>query len=261
VLVGRRNLQPELIPGFCRGLGFSSEAADYLALLVRAAHPLSPVDRAFAERQLSLAQARWSQRQPAGRIAKIRTQPVSSLVSGADPGTDAWTHPIIRALTACEGFRDNPVWVSAALLPALGPVQAAATLDLVRAKDASERSFDPRRTVTVVPWDPDNPALVQYHRETLGIARWALHHASPKDKRFRTAVWSIPSSQFECLRAEVERFKDEVEAMFIRACRPSIQVEAVDGPEGDESALVQRGGPNVVYQLMVQVFPLSQQAG
>lgn len=246
VVAGRRKLLPEMVPGFCQGLEFDSESAAYLTHVVRRVHPLSAVDRSMAERLIRDAQSRHRARarptEPAPPVRRGR--PRKLVVVEEDETTGAtWAHPVIRALMACPAFQNNHAWVAAALMPAIGPVQAAAMLDLIDRGGWGGRPRDATEAITVSWLDPSSTQSVAYHREAIGVARWALHNTDSAVTRFRGSVLPASKEMLDRLRQEIELFEAELRELFTSAAQPA---EAADG------------GPDVVYQLTIQLFPLSK---
>lgn len=255
VVAGRRKLQQELVPGFCQGLGIDADASEYLALLVRRAHPLSPVDRALAEKLLREARARHQTGDEGLGGPRARPRRVRGPVAQVAP---PWSHPVIRALLAARGAAELQGWIASTLSPALSPLQVADALDQLDQGAHGGRPERPDQAVSLARLDPQDPASLAYHRDAIGVARWSLHHAPPSLTRFRASVWPVPSAQLHRLRALVEAFEEEVRGIFSRAARPSVRQASAQPEAADEPLFEVHGPPDVVYQLSVQVLPLSR---
>ena len=245
VVTGRRNLSADLVTAFANALSLASERADYLGLLVRAAHPLSPLEGVLTQGLIARARADHGRLQ----VSRPGVLPLSGEgpVTGLERATseragihraDTWAHPLVRAFSACMG--ENPQRISEALGQALSPVQVAAALQVLRTTEP-EWPLPPGAAVQSVHLDPADPQSVIRLNRLLGLAR-AANDRTPVDRlRIRGAVWSIPRSGFEELRAEVSAMEREARALFER-----LASEAAPGT------------PMEVYQIGIQVFPLSR---
>lgn len=235
VVTGRRNLSPDLVTAFAQALNLGSERSDYLGLLVRSVHPLSPLEATLAQGLLARARADFVRHQS--------TRPGMFPLSGEGPAVaavrgDVWAHPLVRAFSACLG--DDPRRISEALGQALSPVQVAAALSVLRVGEPVW-PIPPEAAVQSVHLDPADPQSVVRLNRLLGLARAANDRTSRDRMRIRGAVWSIPRAGFDVLRAEVAAMELEARAMFERL--------AAEAPPG---------APMEVYQLGMQVFPLSK---
>ncbi len=255
VVVGRRDLQAAFIEGFVRALGLSAEDATCFGLLVRCAHPMSSADRMQAARDLRALQQRHAPAQPQpkrGRPKKVVAQPAQP-ESVSEHYTE-WYHPVIRALACCAGFQDNPTWIAASLRPAISPLQVASFLR----QDEGKPAVKPRLPITAPFGDP---RAVAYHRQALRTARWALHNGEHERGKFAAATTSLRPEQLKRLQQEIARFEADIEEIFRKAAQPGYRemVRSDDpNPERPDSVELVHAGPNVVYQLTVQVFPLSK---
>lgn len=255
VVVGRRDLQSAFIEGFVRALGLTAEDATCFGLLVRCAHPLSSADRVQAARELRSLQHGHTAPAPQSRRGRPRkARAAASADRGAPPQYTEWFHPVIRALAWCTGFQENPTWIAASLRPAISPLQVST---LVR-MDEDLLNVRPTLPLTV-PYG--RPETRSYHRQALRTARWALHNVEREGRELAAATTSLLPEQFARLQQEIERFQAEIEEIFRRASQPGYRerIRSEDmNPERSGSVDLCHGPPDVVYQLTVQVFPLSK---
>lgn len=254
VVVGRRDLQASFIEGFVRALGLSADDATCFGLLVRCAHPLSSADRVQAARDLRGLQQRHAPPPTVAKRGRPRKARAASVERPAVPQYTEWFHPVIRALACCVGFQENPTWIAASLRPAISPLQVSA---LIR-NDEELLNGTPALPLTV-PYG--RPETRSYHRQALRTARWALHNAERESGKMAAATTSLLPEQLARLQQEIVRFQGEIEEIFSRAAQPGYRerIRSEDmNPERSATVELCHGPPDVVYQLTVQVFPLSK---
>lgn len=256
VVVGRRDLQAVFIEGFVRALGLTAEDATCFGLLVRCIHPLSSADRVQAARELRALQQSHGAPVPTprrGRPRKQRAPAPGAERSAAHPYSE-WFHPVIRALACCPGFQDNPTWIASSLRPAISPLQVSSLFRGDR-EHVRER---PGMPVTVHYGDRDGRT---YHRSALRTARWALHNVERTERQLGATTTSLFPSQLARLRDEIARFQAEIEEIFARASKGGFveQIRSEDpAPDSPAGVELRHGAADVVYQLTIQVFPLSK---
>ena len=255
VITGRRKLQQELVPGFCQGLGLNADASEFLGLLVRRVHPLSPTDRALADGLLG--QARERHQALADRAPAPRARPRRGLTAQVSP---PWSHPVIRALLATAGASEQQGWIAAALSPAISPIQASEALDRLDRGAWGGRAAEPSQAWSHRRLDPAERASVAYHRDAIGVARWALHNTPPVETRFRASVWPVPSALLPRLDEEIAAFEEEVREIFRRAAMPSVRPVSPPAP-ADEPLFERHEAPDRIYQITAQLLPISKRLG
>lgn len=254
VISGRRKLQQELVPGFCQGLELNADGSEFLALLVRRVHPLSPADRSLAEGLLRQARARHQALGEGASAPRGRPRRAAGPTAQIAP---PWSHPVIRALLATEGAREQQGWVAAALTPAISPIQASQALDLLGQGAEGGRAARPEEAWTLRRLDPRSATSVSYHRDAIAVARWGLHNSSAAATRFRASVWPVPSAQLPRLLDEIAAFEAEVQDIFTRAAAPTVRPASGDRPASDEPVFERHGPPDVIYQITAQLLPIS----
>ena len=238
VVSGRRSLRQPLVPGFCRALALPGSQADYFSLLVRCAHPTSSADQRQAAEQLERRRER-AERVPAVRVPAPRRPRRTSRRKSPRSGPSPWYVPVVRAMTECPRFRSDPGWVARMLRPPIGRTDAAAALALLKARpdvptpQVYSASFIEQRDMKA----DQQREIFTLLQEGLTRARGALHVGPGEAQQFRASVWPVPESAIKLVQTEVEAFQREI-----------VQLLEDTGAEAD---------PDVVYQVMVQVFPLS----
>lgn len=252
VVVGRRDLQPIFIEGFVRALGLSADDATCFGLLVRCAHPISSADRLQAGRELKQLQQRHGAPAPAPRRGRPRKEKSASTERGGAPAYTDWYHPVIRALACCPGFQQNPTWIASSLRPAISPLQVSSL------QRSEPELLEARPTLPLtLQYAPETRA---YHRQALRTARWALHNVDRSEREMAALTTSLFPEQYARLREEILRFQEEIESILARAAQPGY-VERIAAAETEHlpaSTELRHGAPDLVYQLTIQVFPLSK---
>lgn len=109
---GTRRMSAASIDPFARGLGLDDLERDRFEALVRLELAETPAERARWAAELGEARA-------ARRVERVAD--VSALLGD-------WQRPIIREMTAIDGFCDDPAWIARHVLPAITPAQAADAL-------------------------------------------------------------------------------------------------------------------------------------
>lgn len=257
IVVGRRDLQASFIEGFVRALGLNADNATCFGLLVRCAHPLSSADRVQATRELRSLQQRHGSPAPTPRRGRPRKErPIAPKDTELTYGD--WFHPVIRALSHCQGFQDSPNLIAASLRPAISPLQVSSLMRV------SPDTLNSRPDLPItVPFDAGRSESRGYHKQALRVARWALHNVPSDERQLTATTTSLLPSQLSRLQTEIERFQVEIQELLARASKPGcIERIPSEDPNPDKPATVelQHGRPDLVYQLTIQVFPLSRRS-
>lgn len=223
VMDGDRNLGPDGVARFAAALR------------------LDPTRRRYFERLVDFCQARTpEERNDAfGRLRATRVWRRARRIDGdLYDYLSHWYYPAIREMAARPDFRDDPGWVGAQLVP---PVRAAEAEEALRVllrlgllvRDADGRVGRGEPTLTTGP-EVQALAARNYHVQMLERAVAAIDLVPP-DRRDLGAVTVCISRQAAAgLKREVQEFRRAVLA----------RCDADDRPE-------------VVYQLNIQLFPLS----
>lgn len=231
ILTGCRSLRLPLVQGFCRAMNLDCEASDQFRLLVSLAVAPSS-ERTAIQRQIQV-----NQRQR--RASQSVTPPRRSVMRPGATGrvrvdsVAVWA-PVLKALARCDGYRPEPAWVAQRTRPAISPRTASAVLRALSPQEDAPRTRSARAI-----GDTNHPL---FQDSTLVRARDALHTVPTADRRFRTSIWSLPPGALDRLKRETEAFLAEIQGIYDEATRAA----AASG-----EAL------NVVYQVNVQIFPLS----
>lgn len=150
-----------------------------------------------------------------------------------------WYYPAIRELAARADFREDPEWVASQLRPRVRAREAERALEvlfglglLVRSAGGSVSRGEPSITtgheVAVL-------AARNYHYQMLDRARGSIEAFSREQRDVSALTVCIPNDLVDELKSRIHRFREEL----LELCDSS-------------------SDPEVVYQLTVQLFPLSR---
>lgn len=226
VIAGRRNLTPATTDGFVRALGLTHDEGVFFTDLVA-------LDQAMSEEEKNAA---WE------RVAASRRFRSARPIEGAMVRyLSRWYTPAIRELALRPDFRADPEWIAGALLPKITVAQARDALESLFALgmlvecDGRARPAD---VSVATPHEVAGLAAHNYHREMLARAHDAIE-AVPADERHLCGVTvAIPESLVPRLKREL----DAIQERLLHLC--------------DEQA----GGAERVYQIGLQLFPLSRRS-
>ena len=227
-LSGQRPLDPELVPAVAEFLSFDARATTYLAALVDLESP-SPRARRTAWATVEATQAH--RRSVAGvtdDVVKVHTR---------------WYYPAIVELARCDGWRADPRWIAATLVPRITEAQAAEALTtLVRIKHLvpdAERELAPGNeavwTGSVIPKGPLSEAMAEQHRVHTDLAARAIRGFRSNERTLSTVTMAIGEEHYALLRARLHELEREIVLFATEA----------------------QSDANRVYQLGIQLFPVS----
>lgn len=232
ILTGCRSLRLPLVQGFCRAMNLDCEASDHFRLLVTLSQaPAS--EKTAIQRQISSSQR---QRRAAQTVAPQRRSVMRPGSSGRVrvDAVAVWA-PVLKALSQCEGYRADAAWVARHTRPPISPRTATVVLRALNPSEDQPQPGGARGAVGAT----SHPL---FQDSSLIRARDALHTVPTSERRFRTSIWSLPPGAFELLKRETEAFLTEIQGIF---------------SEATQAATATGEALNVVYQVNVQIFPLS----
>jgi uncharacterized protein (TIGR02147 family) len=223
VMDGKRNLGPQAAEGFVRALKLGADEAQFFRDLVELAQAetVSEKNRAF---ERVAANRRFRQ-------ARRLEGPLFKLLS-------RWYYPAVRELAGRADFREDPKWIAKELWPPITTGQAknaiATLLELgLLVRDPSgklvrgEPSFTTGHEVRSV-------VIPAYHRQMIERAAWAIDNVPPDERDVSAQTVCIRASSLADLKARIHRFREEM----LERCDSETE-------------------PERVYQLCIQLFPLS----
>jgi uncharacterized protein (TIGR02147 family) len=222
VMDGKRNLGPSALEGFVKALKLDADEAAFFRDLVALAQADTVAERNRAFERVAANRRFRRARRLEGPLFKYLSR---------------WYYPAVRELAGRADFRDDPKWVAKQLLPPITTRQARAALRtleelgllvrvdgrLVRGEPSLTTGHEVRSVVV--------PA---YHRQMIERAAWSVDNV-PRDERDISAqTVCIRAGSLAELKERIHRFREEM-------------LERCDSEEE----------PERVYQLCIQLFPLS----
>jgi uncharacterized protein (TIGR02147 family) len=224
VMDGKRNVGPTALEGFVRAMKLSDKEASFFRDLVALAQAETVAERNRAFERVS-ANLRF-------RRARRLEGPLFKYLS-------RWYYPAIRELAARHDFREDAKWVGKQLLPPISTRQAKSALKtledlglLVRDEDGKLVRGEPSLTTG---HEVRSVVIPAYHRQMIERAAWAVDEVPPEERDVSAQTVCIRSSSLADLKDRIHRFREEM-------------LERCDSEEE----------PERVYQLCIQLFPLSR---
>jgi uncharacterized protein (TIGR02147 family) len=223
VMGGKRNLTPATTEAFARAMGLKVAEVDFFRHLVK-------LDQAKTSSERNQA---WA------KISATRNFREARHVEGA--GFDYlshWYYPAIRELVMRSDFQSDPAWVASQLRPTISTAKARRALDALQAMELLVDGDDGLRVAeasVVTPHEVAGLAVHNYHQGMLGRAMDAIDAFDPEERHLGAVTAAIPASLVQTLKDEVTAFQERI-------------LDLCDRAEGE---------PDIVYQLNLQLFPLS----
>jgi len=223
VIDGERNLSPEMAGRFAAAAGLEGTAHTYFVDLV-----------AFTQARTTDEKAGCYE-----RLVRFREhREVFHIDLAYGQYHREWYIPALRELAFCEGFRADPAWIAARMLPPIREDQARTGLELLQELDMLTCDADGR-------WRPSDPLVstgpevkglhyVQYHRTMIGRALRALDDLPPEERDISSVTLALDADGIARLKERLRRFR-----------RDLLQLSA------------EEASPHRVVQVNLQLFPLT----
>ena len=149
-----------------------------------------------------------------------------------------WFYPAIRELAARHDFHPDPAWVAAQIVPKITAKQAKAALVTLEnlgllVKDAGGRLVRGDASLTTG-HEVRSVVVPAYHLQMIERAAKAVETFVPEERDVSALTVCIKESSLLDLKAKIRRFREEM----------------LDRCDSEEA-------PERVYQLCIQLFPLS----
>lgn len=224
VMDGKRNLGPSALEGFVKALKLDDSDTAFFRDLVALAQAETVAERNRAFERVS-ANLRF-------RRARRLEGPLFKYLS-------RWYYPAIRELAARADFREDAKWVAAQLLPSITVQQARSAMKtleelglLVRNEEGRLVRGEPSLTTG---HEVRSLVIPAYHRQMIERAAASIDGVPPNERDVSAQTVCIRAGSLADLKARIHRFREEM----LERC------DSEDEPER-------------VYQLCIQLFPLSR---
>jgi uncharacterized protein (TIGR02147 family) len=228
IIAGKRDLDTGRAEVFAAAMKLDAAQTSHFVALVAFAH-----DPSRKRRQRALDEVLTTRRfHNAPRLNEATFTLLSDPVVGA-----------VYELARCEGWRDDPDWIAAALRPPTTRDVAVAALDVLEAAGVLSRDAEGRLRSMVgelttdhdIHLDVVNLAADKLHRRILARAPDLLSAVPHEQRQFGALTFAVPASAVPELKARVTRFYEET-------------MHLVEVTEGSRDR---------VYQLCVQLYPVA----
>lgn len=224
VMDGQRNLGPTAVSRVAKALGLDAEDGDFFGLLVSMNQAPTVADRNRAWERVAANRRFRAARKLDGPLFEYLTH---------------WYYPVIRELAGRPDFKEEPAWIAGQLFPTIEAKearQALKTLEqlglLVRDADGKLVRGDASLTTG---HEVRHVVVPAYHLQMIERAARAVETVPPDARDVSALTVCIRESSLPELKAKIHRFREEM----------------LDRCDTDT-------GPERVYQLCIQLFPLSK---
>jgi uncharacterized protein (TIGR02147 family) len=226
VMDGKRNLGPTTVPKFCKALGLGADEASFFGELVALSQAETVAERNRAFDRVAANRRFRAARRLEGPLFKYLTH---------------WYYPAIRELAGRLDFVEDPAWIAEQLLPRIERRQArdalAALIELgLLVRDERGRLVRGEPSLTTG-HEVRSVAVRAFHRQMIELAARALDAVPPEERDVSALTVCISAATVADLKTRIHRFREEL----------------LERSDSD-------AGPERVYQICIQLFPLSHAA-
>jgi uncharacterized protein (TIGR02147 family) len=225
VMKGERNLTERTLSGFIKAMALDEEEAGFFALLVQFDGAASDAERNTAWEQICANQRFQMARRVEGEAFRYLSH---------------WHIPAIREMVACPGFQAEPEWLAGMMEPAISEADAAQGLQTLRelslVRELETGKLELCEASVVTPHEVAGLAVHNYHKGMIRKAEGSIEAFSPAERHLGSVTVGISEDMVPTLKKELSIFLERL-------------LDMCDSAE--ES-------PNRVYQINLQMFPLSK---
>ncbi|MCA9620690.1 MAG: TIGR02147 family protein [Myxococcales bacterium] len=224
VMDGKRNLGAATINRFVRALKLSPEEATFFADLVAFDQAETVVERNRAFERVAANRRFRRARRLEGPLFRYLTR---------------WYYPAVRELAGRVDFKEDPTWIAAQLTPKITVVQARSALRTLQelgllVPDESGRLVRGDTSLTTG-HEVRSVVIPAYHRQMIERAADAIERVAPEQRDVSALTVCIKAQSLAELKHRIHRFREEMLDLCDRETEPE-----------------------QVYQLCIQLFPLSR---
>jgi uncharacterized protein (TIGR02147 family) len=224
VMNGSRNLSQSGICMLSRALRLTEKEADYFVNLVGFNQARNPGEAEIFYTKLAHIHKY-------GQYQKLRQDQFEYL--------SEWYYSAIRSLLPLLDFKDNYAMLGRLLDPPLTPGQVKTAVTLLLNLGLIQRSESGKYTASDTSLSTGDEvvsvALMQFHKQSLDLARRALDRYSSFERDVSGVTMSLSSLGFEQIKKEIQSFRKRI-------------MEIASRDTNEERA----------FQLNIQLFPLSK---
>jgi len=228
VMAGTRNLSTANLPGTIRALGLKKQESEFFANMVGFEQAEGFEEKNFHYQKM-LRSHRYAEAKP--------------IEKGQYVYLEQWYNPVVREMLSHKDYSGEPAWIASRIQPALTVAQVEKSIDLLNrlglvCKDEATGKWLQAEPVISTPAEVESLAVANYHRSVLKLASDSIETFSSGERDLRAVTLGIPKSAYPQIKRKMEELWREI------------------------LALSQKGGKvEEVYQVNMQVFPLTTRAG
>lgn len=226
ILSGRRHISDAMLPGLIKALRLMDREAEYFQAMV-------PFSKARGERSV---------REALQKLLALREFRVKTLESEQYKFYLSWRHTVVRLMVALGKFDGDYAALARLIRPEITAEEAEDSiallleLGMVRRDDDGTWSLTESFISTGDVWK--DAAVKEFQRQTLRLAQESLERHPREDRSISTVSLTIPRAELPFLKEMTKQFRSQVMRW----------AGAQDKPD-------------TVYQLNMQIFPLSRPFG
>lgn len=226
ILDGSRNLSPEMISKIAFALELNQEEKHFFHDLVLFNQSKLTEEKNFHFQNMSKHK---------------RFKEVKVLEKRQFEYFSKWYHSAIRELVTFENFKNDPEWISNTLIPKISSKQAAESFDLLIQLGLIEKNTQGKwvQTNAVITSGEGfrSLAIRNYHIEMLHSASRSIDHIDRSERDLTSLTFTLDNEQFKWVKKEITEFRKMIISKLVE----------------------KKQTPKKVYQLGLQLFPLTQQ--
>lgn len=224
VMDGSRNLSEKGIEGFCKALRLNREEADFFKQLVQLNQAKTSLEKAVFTRE----------------ILRSRTyRKFHPLKESQFHYYTKWYFIVIREMANLPQFQEDPEWIARHVLPAITPKQAEdAIKELLKlgllTRDSQGR-LTQANTVLITPDEVTAAVVADYHRESMRKAAESIDLVQRENRDISAVTFRVSKETAKRIKEKIQKFRRDI---------------------ADEAS--KESSPEEIYQLNLQLFPLTQ---
>ncbi len=224
VIKGKRNLTPDSIRKFCKGLKLKRDEAAFFENLVLMNQATTPEDKNFYYQRLATSKKYLAVK----RLERDQYECFSK-----------WYSAAIWELLSLKGFQNDPQWIARKLVPRITTRQAREVIEtflrLRLVAETPEGGLVKRDPHLTTPNEVKSMAIGNFHRDMLCRAADAVSTNAARDRELSSLTIAISKKRFVKAKRRIQEFRRELHELLA----------------GDED-------PDSVYQCHISLFHLSE---
>ncbi|MCB0309314.1 MAG: TIGR02147 family protein [Bdellovibrionales bacterium] len=228
ILDGKRNLSPRGIVKFSNGLHMNREESDFFHDLVLFNQATRSEEKLHHFEKMSKSR----------KFKELRY-----LEKAQFDYCSKWYYPAIREMMTLKGFREDPVWIASHLSPNISPKQAEEALSVLQYLKLVSRNVEGKLVLndTVISSGEQfrSLAIKNFHMEMLCKAEQSIDRANREERDLSGLTFCLSQEDMHMVKSEILAFRRTLISKLVQKKTKSERV----------------------YQLNVQLFPLSKTVG